>query len=215
MSEIPQGRKQLQDALLQAYPNPQRSGCPASDGLVAMARRTIPMQPSDREHIFHCSPCFQTYLEIRTQIRRDRFIRIAGIVALSTLLIGTITYFGYRSHERSPRQFVSALNLQQQPVFRGPNQASVQPSPFVLPRGIVHLTVTLPLGSEPGTYQIGLFQDGQVEPLMSTTGNGSVKGDGSTVLSVDLNSATFRTGQYALGVRKDDSEWSYFALVLR
>src|SRR5580658_6014755 len=103
MREIPHGRRELQEALLRAFPNPQRAGCPRPDMLVAMARRAVPMEPSDREHIFHCSPCFGTYLEIRNQIRRARFIRLAGIVALSTLLIGTITYFGYRSHERSPQ----------------------------------------------------------------------------------------------------------------
>lgn len=215
MRQRDEGRRELQDAIRQAYPNPQRVGCPAPDVLDRIARRAVAMQQADRDHIFHCSPCFETYLGIRNEIRRARSIWTVSTAVLAALLIGIASYFGYRILERPTQQFVSAFNLQERPIFRGPNQAALQPSPFVVPRGIVHLTMTLPLGSEPGVYQIGIFHDGQTEPLLNIAGSATIHGDGSTVLAIDLNSSKLKPGPYALGLRKDDSPWSYFPLVLR
>jgi len=137
------------------------------------------------------------------------------MTCVAILLIGVATYFGSKLLQRPPQQFVSAFNLQARPVFRGPDQAAVQPSPFVLPRGIVSLTITLPLGSEPGAYQVGLFDDGRAEPLLSSSGTATVHPDGSTVVGVIINSARLKPGQYALGVRKYDSGWSYSPLIIR
>jgi hypothetical protein len=180
-----------------------------------MARRKVSLRQADRDHIFHCSPCFDAYQGIRNQIRRNRSIWITSSTIIAMLLLGIATYFGSKVFQRPPQQFVSALNLQARPVFRGSDQAALQPSPFVLPRGIVHLTITLPLGSEPGAYQIGIFNDGQAEPLLSSSGTAAVHPDGSTVFEVILNSSGLKAGQYAIGVRKDYADWSYSPLVLR
>lgn len=205
----------FRQAIIRAYPNPQRVGCPAPEILEGMARRTVPISPSDQEHIFHCSPCFSRYLGIRNQIRRRRMIRLTGIAAVAALVLASIVFIGYRALYRTPTpQFATAFNLQERPVFRGLHQAAIHPSPFVLPRGIVHLSLTLPLGSEPGAYQVQVCRDGQTDPLLSTSGQAVLGRGGSTVLAIDLNSAKLRSGKYALGVRKDDSEWSYSPLVL-
>jgi hypothetical protein len=215
MRRSSEDRRELQEAIRQAYPNPERSGCPAPDVLERMARRTAALKQADRDHIFHCSPCFDAYQGIRNQILRNRSILIASMTCVAILLIGVATYFGSKLLQRPPQQFVSVFNLQARPVFRGPDQAAVQPSPFVLPRGIVSVTITLPLGSEPGAYQVGLFDDGRAEPLLSSGGTATVHPDGSTVVAVIINSARLKTGQYALGVRKYDSGWSYSPLIIR
>jgi hypothetical protein len=215
MQRSSQDRRQLQAAIRQAYPNPERAGCPAPDVLEKMARRTVSLRPVDRDHIFHCSPCFETYLGIRNQIGQRRFIWITSAAIVAMLLLGAATYFWFNILRRPPQQFAAAFNLQERPVFRGPDQAAIQSSPFVLPRGIVHLTITLPLGSEPGAYRIGVFNDGRAEPLLSSGGTATVRTDGSTVLEVILNSARLRAGQYAFGVSKDHSEWSYSPLIIR
>jgi hypothetical protein len=209
--------KWFRQAILRAYPNPQRFGCPSPDALEGMARRTVPMSAAEQEHIFHCSPCFSTYLGIRNQIRRDRIRRVTSIWALSTVLVAVITYFGYRvlHHSPAPQEFATAFNFQDRPVFRGPHQAAVDPSPFVLPRGIVLVSVTLPLGSQPGLYQLEIYRDGQTHPLLTASGQAVVQSNGSTVPIVHLDSSKLGSGQYQLGVGKNDSDWSYSALVLR
>jgi hypothetical protein len=209
--------KWFRQAILKAYPNPQRFGCPSLDALEGMARRTVPMGAAEQEHVFHCSPCFSTYLGIRNQIRRDRLIRITTVWTLATLLVAGITYSGYRAlhHSPAPQEFATAFNFQDRPVFRGPHQAAVDPSPFVLPRGIVLVSVTLPLGSQPGMYQLEIYRDGQTHPLLTASGQAILQSNGSTVLVVHLDSSKLRSGQYQLGVGKNDSDWSYSALVLR
>ena len=209
--------KWFRQAILRAYPNPQRFGCPSPDALEGMARRTVPISAAEQEHIFHCSPCFSTYLGIRNQIRRDRIMRAASIWTLATFLVAGLTYSGYRAlrHSSAPQEFATAFNFQDRPVFRGPHQAAVDPSPFVLPRGIVIVSVTLPLGSQPGTYDLEIYSDGQTHPLLTASGQAILHSNGSTVLVVHLDSSKLRSGQYQLGVGKNDSDWSYSALVLR
>ncbi len=174
------------------------------------------MGTAEQDHIFHCSPCFSTYLGIRNQIRRQRFIRAVGVWTAAAVLAAGLSYSGYRVFSRSParQEVTTAVNMQEHPVFRGIHQAATHPSPFVFPRGIVHLALTLPLASEPGTYEVEISRDGQTEPLVATSGQAVLRSDGSTLLRVDLDTYKLRPGKYALGVRKDDSEWSYSPLLL-
>lgn len=67
---------QIQGAILRAYPNPERKGCPDHDGLIALARRSADFDDSIEDdpqwqHVTHCSPCYRQYLdEFRKQRRR-------------------------------------------------------------------------------------------------------------------------------------------------
>jgi hypothetical protein len=99
-------------------------------------------------------------------------------------------------------------------VFRGTQSAVIHPSPFVMPRGIVHLSLTLTLGSQAGTYQVQICRDKNTKALLTTSGAAAVRPDGATVLNVNVNSAWLQEGQYALGVRQDDGEWNYSPLLV-
>ncbi len=183
--------------------------------LADIARRKLPITPEEQNHIFHCSPCFATYLAIRNQIRRSRIIRLSTIWTCSTVLLVGLTLYTYNQRSLSPPpQFATAFNLQERPVFRGTQSAVIHPSPFVMPRGIVHLSLTLPLGSQAGTYQVQICRDKNTKALLTTSGAAAVRPDGATVLNVNVNSAWLQEGQYALGVRQDDGEWNYSPLLV-
>jgi hypothetical protein len=206
----------IRRAIQTAYPNPHHLGCPTPEALAAIARRTLPATAEEQNHIFHCSPCFATYLGIRNQIRRSRIIRLSAVWTCSTVLLVGLTVYTANRHSLSPpQQFTTAFNLQERPVFRGTHQAVIQPAPFVMPRGIVHLSLTLPLGSQAGPYQLQICRTKSGDPLLAATGAAAVRADGSTVLTVDLESASLRDGQYALGIRRGDGEWSYSPLLIR
>jgi len=55
-------KKQLQDAILRDYPNPERRGCPGDSALKALAGRPL---DDDLEgdhhwhHVTHCSECYK------------------------------------------------------------------------------------------------------------------------------------------------------------
>jgi hypothetical protein len=205
----------VRQAIQTAYPNPDHLGCPPPQALVDMARRKLPVTPEEQNHIFHCSPCFATYLGIRNQIRRSRIIRLSTIWTCSTVLLIGLTVYTYNQRPVSPPlQFATTFNLQERPVFRGTKSAVIHPSPFVMPRGIVHLSLTLPLGSQAGAYQVQICRNKTAEPLVMTSGDAAVRPDGSTILNVDVNSASLQEGQYALGIRRDDAEWSYSPLLV-
>ncbi len=59
--------------LSEAFPNPQRVGCPPDSDLQQMAEH--PVEARDAEvsnHLTCCSPCFNRYMEILATLRRTK-----------------------------------------------------------------------------------------------------------------------------------------------
>jgi len=61
-------QNQVQDGVLNAYPNPERHGCPDDAGILALARRSAQFDDTIEDdpqwkHVTHCSPCYAQYLE--------------------------------------------------------------------------------------------------------------------------------------------------------
>lgn len=57
--------------LSEAFPNPQRLGCPADSDLTRMAEH--PVEERDAAvstHLTRCSPCFDRYMEILAELKR-------------------------------------------------------------------------------------------------------------------------------------------------
>lgn len=56
--------------LSDAFPNPQRIGCPADSDLQSMAEHPIEARDAQfSEHITSCSPCFRRYMEFLANLR--------------------------------------------------------------------------------------------------------------------------------------------------
>jgi hypothetical protein len=65
---------QVQDGILNGYPNPERKGCPGSDAIVALAMRAVKFDDAIEDdpqwvHVTHCSPCYGQYLEAFHNLR--------------------------------------------------------------------------------------------------------------------------------------------------
>jgi hypothetical protein len=65
---------QVQDGILNAYPNPERRGCPDDAGILALARRSAQFDDTIEDdpqwkHVTHCSPCYAQYLETFKNVR--------------------------------------------------------------------------------------------------------------------------------------------------
>lgn len=56
--------------LSEAFPNPQRTGCPPDSELTRLAERPKEAAPSVSQHLTCCSPCFNRYMDLLTEIRR-------------------------------------------------------------------------------------------------------------------------------------------------
>lgn len=62
-------KSQVQEGILNGYPNPQREGCPGPDAIRALAAKSANIDDDAIEadpqwqHVTHCSPCYRDYLE--------------------------------------------------------------------------------------------------------------------------------------------------------
>lgn len=57
--------------LSEAFPNPQRAGCPSDWELIEMSERPNEAKhASISEHLTFCSPCFNRYMEILGDLKR-------------------------------------------------------------------------------------------------------------------------------------------------
>lgn len=57
--------------LSEAFPNPQRIGCPPNSELQRMADRPVEARDAEvSEHLTCCSPCFNRYMEILASLRQ-------------------------------------------------------------------------------------------------------------------------------------------------
>src|SRR5262249_49702490 len=52
---------EIDDVLSRANPNPTREGCPPQATLIALARRTQPIDDPAYEHLVQCSPCYREF----------------------------------------------------------------------------------------------------------------------------------------------------------
>jgi hypothetical protein len=93
--DIERVRKELQKSALTEFPNAKRADCPDPETLGGMSRRIIRMTHSDLHHITHCSPCFQTFLAIRQQMRQNRVarIRITAAACAAVMALGAVVYW--------------------------------------------------------------------------------------------------------------------------
>jgi hypothetical protein len=66
-------QREYQKAVQAVYPNPERHGCPGSEvlgDLAARSGRHEEIEGDERwEHVTHCAPCYQEYLDLRAACR--------------------------------------------------------------------------------------------------------------------------------------------------
>jgi hypothetical protein len=69
-------QSEIQRAILQSYPNPERHGCPGDvvvhDFAICPERITAEEESDEQSawyHITHCSPCYASFLKARNAAR--------------------------------------------------------------------------------------------------------------------------------------------------
>src|SRR5260370_7212806 len=58
--------------LSEAFPNPDRQGCPPDPALRSLALSPTESEPTVTGHLAACSPCFSRYPELLAQFRSQR-----------------------------------------------------------------------------------------------------------------------------------------------
>ena len=209
----------FEQSSLNDYPNPERIGCPGSAFLKKLAtdRTSIPLPDPNLSHVTHCSPCFREFREFREQARRrKRFNRVATLAAMTLVVAGLSLYFGtgghspFETHGGDHVPVVAAnLNLKDFVLLRGlaESEAAGPEQTRVLHRGNLALTITLPLASEPGTYEFEVVRDPD-KPLAFAKGEARTQ-NGLAVATVKLDISGLPSGAYFWGIRRESQAWAY------
>ena len=196
------------------FPNPNRAGCPDSKTLEAMALRKLQSEQvlDWIEHLGTCSPCFREYTEFREDYKRLRFRRVASMAACVVGVAAVVVWLVV-NHLVGPGHLQPVtIDLSSYAALRGPEGNAPTP-PVQLSRGYLNLTLYLPAGSEPGTYDVQVVRE-PGQPIWSARGEATFE-NYKARLRVKADLRRFSPGSYLLAFRRLDRSWTYVPLVLK
>jgi hypothetical protein len=202
------------DALLDTIyrsvePNPDRVGCPPREALRELAIRTRPLSDPLWDHVMECAPC---RIDVR-EMGRDRAVipvpsRAAwmGLAAAAVLVLGIALAAAMLMRGTQTPAAITA-DLRQYAVMRSDRPQLSEPA-FDLPPRLVRLTLVLPNGSEPGTYDIEV-RDADDRAHAIGSGNATLQ-DFITRLSTDIDLRSTPRGTCQLAIRRHGEDWQLF-----
>ena len=218
-------QRRLQEEILNKYPNPKRKGCPGRQVLARLARDSFDTKlegNSDWEHVTHCSECYREYLAIRVDAsgakeRRANWIRwsIAGTVLLAAILLFVFVRVRTEINDERPQNAELAYQprtINVESMSRSAGQSETK-SAIDLDRGLIALTVQLPVGSKTGTYGFRLRNGSGSVMLMRSAAAELREGVTSFTLKLDLRKAS--PGRYRMEIRQSPFDWNYYPVEIR
>ena len=200
--------------LLKEFPNPDRAGCPGFDVLRRIASHAMPLAEAEKwlDHLTSCSPCYRDFSELQAGYRHRRMQAVLAIAASILIVVGVAGWALFFKQKGLPVVQTAVLDLRNRSVPRG-GEANPGEQPLEVSRGVKRLNVYLPLGSAEGPYELRIAPT-RGSAVFATSGVASLK-DGVTSIEavVDLSSAS--SGRYVLQIRRPNSEWNSYPLLLR
>jgi hypothetical protein len=233
----------LASVVLTRFPNPQRKDCPGSSVLRAIATKSIPMRDPAHDHVGSCSPCFSELTEMRQALQRRNLMWAMGTAGAAVLALAVfVAYFAFRV-DNSVRQEVvrpgpptetpqrvdsiptpppaqteyemALLDLRNASTTRtvqsSGSTSNVQP--VQIPRGLLALTVQLPVGSEAGSYELEIRKPNQ--PATRTAKAQATIENGITKLPINVDTRSIQPGEYEFAWRVADFSWRHYPILIR
>ena len=211
--------------LSEAFPNPDRQGCPPDTALQSLALSPTESEPTVTEHLAACSPCFRRYGELLAELRAQRaaeekpsWARVAAwsrshpvlvgaaLVCALFIAIGASLFLNRTRRAPNPVRPVNpavayapfSLDLSTLSPVRGSEPsapASHQRVP--VPSSPLYLTLTLPLASEERFYIVRLTAGGHA--FWSKSAQAHLQ-EGETLIRVKADFQQVPPGSYNLEV---------------
>ena len=198
---------EIDEILGRANPNPTREGCPSREELIALARKQRAMSDPGYVHLTRCSPCYlevRALQEERVVQRRRAWLRMAAAAVVIVAIAVGAWFFANR---RAPATDVQA-QVDLRPYAQTRSDTTVDQQPLSLPRGRLTLSVILPVGFEPGAYDVQLL-DSRLVSQASSTGTATSE-NFVTTLRTTLDVSDVPRGVYQLAIRGTSREWELF-----
>jgi hypothetical protein len=220
---------EIDEILGRANPNPGRVGCPPKDVLIAVARRELPIDHPVHEHLIKCSPCYQEFRALQLTAPAQppvaddtrRWWLAAAAAAALVVIAGGWFFFaadqalippGETGAEVQTAALRTELDLRKYTVARSERTRDERP-PLSLPRGQLTLTILLPVGSEPGGYEVQVL-DSELRSRAAATGEAEIR-DFVTILQASMDLSSLTPGAHQLAVRRHGDEWQLFPATVR
>src|SRR5262249_15149166 len=149
--------------------------------LRSVSRRHLPIRDVYWEHITHCSPCFQEFLQFRTDlttsrkrlVRRNRLLLGTGVVAVAIAGLFGLPAPHHLCPPTLTAETVSNIDMRPFSVTRGDSDNPLPTGQYagILRRTRSQLNVILPIGAEEGNYEVRLMDNNRrpVVPSMTVT----------------------------------------------
>ena len=221
--------------LSEAFPNPDRQGCPPDAALRSLAFNPNESEPTVTEHLAVCSPCFRRYTELLAELKsqqradeRSSWTRISVWSRAHPLLVGAALVFvlfiaigaslllnrirvpnppPLDTHRApNPVQPVNpevayspfSLDLSALSPVRGAESATGTQRRVSVPRSSLDMTLTLPLASPEGHYDLKLMAGS--ETVWSKSAQAHLL-KGKTLIQVEADFRQIPPRNYNLEVR--------------
>jgi hypothetical protein len=164
------------------------------------------------DHLTSCSPCYRDFSELQAGYRQRRMQTVLAIAASILIVVG-VAGWALFFKQKGPGGVQSAvLDLRNRSVSRG-GEANPGEQPLEVSRGVKRLNVYLPLGSAEGPYDLRIASTGG-NAIFTTNSVASLK-DGVTSIEAALDLSSAPSGRYVLQIRRPNSEWNSYPLLLR
>ena len=204
------------------FPNPERLGCPGSQALRSIAERHLKFPEAEDiiDHIATCSRCFLEYNAIRRRLRRRLVSGTALCCVVGLLLAALIWRLAMPTRTRnepiahqSPTAIKAVLDFRNRTVKRSDREQNPgEPVAPHLKRALLNLSIILPIGVEDGLYSVQ-FLSPFGDSVVNVEGKAAWDGSAETlVTAVDLRNLA--PGEYILAVRRGNSAWRVYPVIL-
>jgi hypothetical protein len=220
-----------------ANPNPDRIGCPPRGRLEELARRRGAIDDPFYVHIGQCSECYREWRalqrEAASKTGADRSsqriaarassvassvtMRRALLVAAAVVIV-VLAVWAWQQQNRQPRNEVvnrdqhaagtlAKLDLRPFRIERRDAPAE-RSAPLLLHPGVLTVTILLPVGSEPGPYDIKII-DRDLVAHASTSAEAAIR-DYVTQLPAVLDLRSVPPGPCQLALRHAGDDWRLY-----
>lgn len=219
----------IRELLRYANPNPERVGCPPSDVLRGLARLERPFEDAGYDHVVRCSPCYVEFEALQQaaaaespesrqravaqRVRSKWLLPAAAAVLIATGSVWFVLSQGQDGgDEPAPEAVRAELDLRQYTVERSDQAQPAQP-PLLLPGRLLNVRILLPVGSEPGEYELRAL-DSQLRPRASAKGKAVIR-NYVTTLQATLDLRELAAGGYQLALRRPGENWHLYPATVK
>jgi hypothetical protein len=164
------------------------------------------------DHLTSCSPCYGDFSQFQASYHSRRTRTLLAIAA-SILIVACLAGWAlFLRHSESVVAQTAVVDLRNRSIPRG-TELNPDEQALEISREVKRLNVYLPLGSAEGRYELRIATTTETA-IFITNGVASLK-DGVTSIEVAVDLSSASSGRYVLQIRRPNSEWNSYPLLLR